>query len=217
MPTDANEPQTANEPTAVKALLLDIGGVLLSKGWGREARAQAAERFGYDHDEVEERHSAVFVPYEEGDLTLDEYLDLVVFYEPRDFSREEYRDFIFAQSTARPADMEMFRRLKEAYGLKIVAVSNEGRELALHRVRTFQLDTLMDFFVFSCFVHHRKPDPAVYCMAYNQTLLTPEQVVYIDDSALLADMARKLGLPAIRHTDPDTTLKELASFGLTLP
>ncbi len=69
----------------ITTLFLDIGGVLLSDGWGHEFRQLAAEKFHLDEAEMEERHRIMFVTYEEGKITLDEYLDRVVFYKHRDF------------------------------------------------------------------------------------------------------------------------------------
>ena len=53
------------EPSPVGALLLDIGGVILTDGWDRHARRRAAERFEYNHDEVEDRHQIAVQTYEE--------------------------------------------------------------------------------------------------------------------------------------------------------
>lgn len=55
--------------------------------------------------------------------------------------------------------------LKVQYGLKIVVVSNEGRELNAHRIRMFKLDGLVDAFLSSCFVHLRKPDADIFRLA----------------------------------------------------
>ena len=62
----------------ITTLFLDIGGVLLSNGWGHDFRRQAAETFHLDMLEMEERHNLVFVTYEEGKITLDEYLNRVL-------------------------------------------------------------------------------------------------------------------------------------------
>lgn len=88
--------------TKITTLFLDIGGVLLSDGWGHDFRRQAAEKFQLDMLEMEERHSLVFVTYEEGKITLEEYLKRVVFYKSRDFSFKEFRDFMFSLTTPDP-------------------------------------------------------------------------------------------------------------------
>src|SRR5512146_2044759 len=113
----------------ITALFVDIGGVLLTNGWDHDARKRAATSFKLDLNEMEERHHLTFDTYEEGKLTLEEYLGRVVFYQKRPFSRAQFRRFMFAQSKPYPRMIEMICRLKARHGLKIAVVSNEGREL----------------------------------------------------------------------------------------
>src|SRR5665213_3469274 len=134
-------------------LFLDIGGVLLSDGWGHEFRQIAAEKFHLDVLELEERHKIMFVTYEEGKITLDEYLKRVVFYKQRDFSHNEFREFMFSLTTPCPDMIAFIKKLKMQHGLKIVAVSNEARELNAYRIDTFKLNEIFDFYVSSCYVH----------------------------------------------------------------
>lgn len=202
--------------TTVTTLFLDIGGVLLTNGWDRKARRRAAETFHLDHEEMDERHHLTFDTYEEGKLTLKEYLNRVVFYEERLFSLEEFKSFMFAQSRPYPDMIEFVRRLKARYGLKVAVVSNEGRELTEHRIQTFGLGTFVDFFISSCFVHFRKPDADMYRIALDISQVAPQQVVYIEDRAMFVDVARKLGILGIVHTDCKSTKEELAKLGLSL-
>ena len=53
---------------------------------------------------------------------------------------------MFSQFKARPQMIELVRNLKARYGLKVVAVSNEGWEMAVHRIEKFSLKTFVDFF-----------------------------------------------------------------------
>jgi len=91
-------------------LFLDIGGVLLSNGWGHEFRQLAAETFNIDENEMEERHAIMFVTYEEGKITLDEYLESVVFYKQRHFTADHFKGFMFSLSTP---DLEMISFIKK--------------------------------------------------------------------------------------------------------
>ena len=86
------------EAAALKVLFFDIGGVLLTNGWGRDSRKLAAEQFGLDYDEMNELHNFIFNVYEIGSIDLDEYLDTVVFNHPRDFTREDFKEFMFSRS-----------------------------------------------------------------------------------------------------------------------
>ena len=60
--------------------------------------------FKLEWAEMEERHQLNFATYEEGKLTLEEYLDRVVFCQKRPFTRAQFRRFMFAQSKPYPRD-----------------------------------------------------------------------------------------------------------------
>lgn len=202
-------------PSQITTLFLDIGGVLLTNGWDHNSRRSAAETFGLDYDEMSERHHLTFDTYEEGKLSLDEYLDRVVFHEVRSFSREEFKKFMYAQSKPYPDMIDLIRGLKTQYGLRVAAVSNEGRELTMYRVEQFGLRTFVDFFVSSCFVHYRKPDADIYRIALDISQAKLEQVIYIDDRGLFVEVAREVGIAGITHESYATTRKSLEGLGFT--
>jgi putative hydrolase of the HAD superfamily len=202
-------------PSKITTLFLDIGGVLLTNGWDRNIRIRAAEKFGLDQDEMNERHHLTFDTYEEGKLSLDEYLHRVVFYQDRSFSPEEFKAFMYAQSQPFPEMISLMQALKSQYGLQVAAVSNEGRELSVYRVQQFKLGTFIDFFVSSCFVHYRKPDADIYRIALDIAQVSPEQVIYIDDRPMFVEVAQSLGIKGIIHKGVQTTRKALEDLGIS--
>ena len=200
----------------ITTLFLDIGGVLLTNGWDNNTRKRAAEQYNLDYEEMNERHHLTFDTYEEGKLSLDEYLNRVVFYQERSFSREEFKAFMYAQSQPFPEMIELMRGLKAQHGLQVAAVSNEGRELTVYRVQQFKLGTFIDFFVSSCFVHYRKPDADIYRIALDIAQVSPQQVAYIDDRPMFVEVAQSLEIQGILHKDYETTQKALEAMGLWL-
>ncbi len=211
---DFPTPGQMKKNAPITCLFLDIGGVLLSDGWTHQARQAAADRFNLDLNEMEDRHHLTFDTYEVGKLTLEEYLHRIVFYRKRRFTRAQFREFMFAQSKPHPEMIQLVRRLKARYRLEIAVVSNEGRELNLHRIRKFKLDAFVDFFISSCFVHFRKPDIDMYRLALDVAQVPVERVVYIEDRPMFVQVAATLGIRGIRHTDYQTTRASLAAFGL---
>ena len=198
----------------ITTLFLDIGGVLLNNGWDHLARRRAAKHFKLNWAEMEQRHSLNFNIYEEDKLTLDEYLGWLLFYQKRPFTRAEFRRFMFAQSKPYPGMIELIRTLKAKYGLKIIVLSNEARELNAHRIRTFKLDEFVDAFVSSCFVHLHKPDAAIFQMALDIAQTPARQIIYIENTPMFVQIAEGLGIHGILHTDYKSTCAKLASFGL---
>jgi len=199
---------------AITCIFLDIGGVLLTNGWDHLARRRAAKHFKLKWSEMEDRHNLNFATYEEGKLTLEEYLWRVVFYQKRPFSRIQFTRFMFAQSKPYLEMIELFARLKVRYGLKIAVVSNEARELNAYRIRKFKLDRLVDAFVSSCFVHIRKPDTDIFRLALDIAQAPARKVVYIDNTPMFVQIAEGLGIRSILHTDFKSTCAKLASLGL---
>ncbi len=198
----------------VTTLFLDIGGVLLTNGWDHHERRRAAANFKLELSEMEDRHHLTVDTYEEGKLSLEEYLDRVVFYRKRPFTRTQFRNFMFAQSKPYPEMIGLIRTLKANFGLKIVVVSNEARELNAHRIHKFNLDGFVDSFISSCFVHIRKPDLDIFRIALDIAGALPDQVLYIEDTPMFVDIAESLGIRGILHTGYNATRAELASLGL---
>ena len=208
----ATEKKDSSSP--ITTLFLDIGGVLLTNGWDRTMRKRAAETFGLDFDEMNDRHHQVFDAYEQGKMSLDEYLRRAVFYQDRSFSQEKFRRFMFEQSQPYQEMIDLIKELKTHYDLKTIAVSNEGRELTIFRVSTFRLAEFIDFFVSSCFVHFRKPDKDIYRIALDGSQASPERVAYIEDRAMFIDVAQDLGIHGIHHKGYESTQKALKLLGL---
>ncbi len=195
-------------------MFLDIGGVLLTDGWDHHARRRAAKHFKLDRDAMEQRHGLNFETHEEDKIAFNEYLDRVVFYEKRPFTRAEFRRFMFAQSNPYPEMIKLIQKLKAKYGLKIVVVSNEARELNAYRIRKFALDEFVDAFISSCFVRLRKPDADIFKLALDIAQTPVRETIYIENTPLFVQIAAGMGIRSILHTDYKSTCAKLASFGL---
>ena len=200
----------------ITTLFLDVGGVLLTNGWDRHARRRAAEKFSLDYEEMNERHHLTFDTYEQGKLSLDQYLERVIFYEKKRFTPEEFRTFMFDQSRPFPEMIDFISSLKKEHNIRTIVVSNEGRELTEYRIRTFRLAQIIDAFVSSSFVHFRKPDEDIYRIALDISQTPVQQIAYIDDRSMFIEVAGNLGIRGIHHQGLAETRMELARLGLSL-
>ncbi len=193
----------------ITTLFLDIGGVLLTNGWGRTSRALAAKQFNIDLPVMEERHHLCFDSYERGKVTMDEYLAMVVFHEPRPFGVDEFKSFVYSQSQALPGNIEYFKSLKEQYNLRVIAVNNEPKEINEYRIQQFQLHQLFDAFVSSCYVGFRKPDKDIFRLAIDIAQANPQQAIYIDDRKMFVEVAAQTGLQALQFSGIDSVKSRL--------
>ncbi len=201
--------------TKITTLFLDIGGVLLTNGWDRAGRKAAAEKFQLDQAEMDDRHHLTFDTYEVGKMSLDNYLQEIVFYKPRSFSMDEFKEFMFSRTQPYQQMIDYIASLKKQYGLKIAVVSNEGRALTEYRIANFGLKKFVDFFIVSCFVHFRKPDLDIYRVALDIAQVAPEEVAYIEDRPMFVEVAKSLGINSIRHTTYESTKAILDQMSLT--
>jgi putative hydrolase of the HAD superfamily len=189
----------------ITTLFLDIGGVLLTNGWTRKSLHLASSRFEFDEEETDERHHLTFDTYEAGKLTLDDYLDRVVFYRKRNFTKEEFKTFMFDQSIPIEGTLEFFKELKSLHNLKVIAVNNEARELNDFRIQKYKLDELFDAFVSSCNVHLRKPDVEIFKMACDIAHTSPPNILYVDDRLMFVEVAATIGIRGYHFTELNAT------------
>jgi len=149
--------------------------------------------------------------YEEGKLTLEEYLGRVVFYQKRPFTRTQFRRFMFAQSKPCPEMIELVAQLKVRHGLKIAVVSNEGRELNAYRIRKFKLDGFVDF-LFLLLRPRPQADADIFRLALDIARRPPGRwsISKTPDVRQVAEV----GDSSILHTDYKSTCAKLASLGL---
>lgn len=196
----------------IRALFWDVGGVLLTNAWDHEERDQAVGRFLLGKTEFEERHTELVPMFEEGKLNLDEYLDRVIFYQPRTFSREEFKQFIFSLSKPKLQSLELARALSAKYFMG--TINNESRELNEYRIRNFGLAEYFDVFVSSCYVSLRKPDERIYKLALDLSQHAPEECCFIDDRLPNIDSATKAGFAAVLMKEPQQLRRDLQSLGV---
>ena len=200
----------------ISTIFFDIGGVLLTDGWGHDSRRAAAEKFGLDWEEYSDRHEKVGHAIETNRMSLEQYLDRAIFYRPREFSREEFRAFIFAQSQPKPESIEIVTQLAGSKNYFLATINNEVLELNLYRLEHFGLRRYFPVFFSSCFLGLRKPDEAIYRLALQVTQEAPANCIFIDDREVNLECPRELGLNTILFRDAAQLRSELTELGLEL-
>ena len=207
--------------TVINQLFFDIGGVLGSNGWDREQRAEAVTRFGLDAEDFQYRHEETVGAFESGQISLDEYLDVTVFWRERDFSRDEFKTFMFSLSTPSPGRLDVVRRLRQNIRgrparVRMATLNNESRELNEHRIRVFGLCELFDVFFSSCWLGVRKPTRQIYEHVLGMTQANPASSVFVDDREQNLAPARALGMRTILYTSADELASALGELGFDL-
>jgi len=200
--------------TDISTVFWDIGGVVLTNGWGTASRQAAAARFGLDWEDYQGRHLQAFPLWEIGQLTLDEYLDQTLFFRQRPFNRQQFRDFMFEQSQEMPESRKVLRACVRSGRYFLAAINNEPRELNEYRIGHFGLREDFRAFFSSCFVGASKPDETIYRTALDVTQSTPERCVFIDDRAANLVTAARLGMGTIHFQNAAQLHDELQQLGI---
>jgi putative hydrolase of the HAD superfamily len=195
-------------------VFFDIGGVLGTNGWDREQRSAAARHFNLDLEELEDRHDESVATLEQGRIGLDEYLRCAVFYRPRSFGLEEFKQYMRVQSAPFPETIELARGLARTGRYRLMTINNESAELNRHRLEHFGLRDIFITFFSSCWVGVLKPALRIYEVSLAMSQAEPEGSVFIDDRERNLEPARTLGMRTIRYIDAAQLRQELASLGV---
>ncbi len=199
----------------VTALFWDVGGVLLNNGWDKSARQKAVDKFDLDRQEFEDRHELIVTAFETGQIGLKEYLEKTVFYRPRAFSEQEFKDFLFSLSQPCSETLGIVERLAQSRKYFLATLNNESLDLNLYRINRFGLRNHFAVFFSSCFLGVKKPDEAVYRLALQMTQRVPEECVFIDDRALNLECARNfVGMRTVHFQNPDRLRRDLGELGV---
>ncbi len=201
----------------VTALFWDVGGVILTNGWDRASRAAAAKNFGLDWEEFQDRHELAFPAFETGKITLDAYLQRTVFYRARSFTRQEFTDFIYAQSTEYPESRAVLSDVAATGKYLQSTINNEPLEINERRIQEFHLRREFKAFFSSCYLGVRKPDEGIYKLALEVTQRAPEESLFIDDRELNLECAKQLGMRTVHFQNAAQLRQDLAANGIAIP
>ena len=193
----------------INALFWDVGGVLLTNAWDRTQRERALDQFRLDQEEFSDRHEMVVSSLERGKIIFDDYLNRTIFYRPRPFAREVFKDYVFSLSQPHHEVLALAEELSRSGKYFMGTINNESRELNLYRIQTFGLREIFSVFVSSCFVGLRKPEEGIYRMALEITQKSAENCCFIDDRALNLEYSRQIGMHTIEMKDIEQLKREL--------
>lgn len=184
----------------IRHVFFDIGGVLGSNGWDREQRDRAVERFKLDPQDFQCRHEEVVSEWEEGRITIDEYLYITVFWAPRNFSREEFIDFMYSQSVPDEGVVSIARALTGHARYTLMTLNNEADELNRYRIEKFGISEIFEAFLSSCWLGVRKPTGKFYERGLGIAQARPASSLFIDDRQQNITTASALGMNVVLFT-----------------
>ena len=198
----------------ISTVFFDIGGVVLSNGWDRDQRRKTAENLGFDYAAFDSRHLQVVDSLERGQLSLHDYLQWTLFYEPRPFGEDDIICAIEDLSVPDVATLDLVRGLRQHSTLGLMTINNEARELNEYRIGRFGLRAVFSAFFSSCYLGLVKPQPEHYRRALDIAQRAPDECLYVDDRPMNVEVASILGMHAILFKDAVQLETDLRSAGI---
>jgi putative hydrolase of the HAD superfamily len=197
------------------AILFDVGGVLLTNGWDHRERAAVIHQFGLDLAAFEARHPEPNDRWERDDITMDAYLDATVFYEPRNFTREDFFAAMCAQSVPLAnGALDVLSDLSASGKYLMGVLNNEARATNDYRFARYGIREQIDVALSSCYLGLRKPHAEVYKRAIDIVGGPAERILFIDDRAENAAGAAAAGMKTIRFESASQLRGQLANYGV---
>jgi putative hydrolase of the HAD superfamily len=201
----------------ITTILWDVGGVLLTNGWDHQGRAAVLSQFGLDRDAFEQRHEEPNDAWEKGLITVEEYLQQTVFYEPRNFTSAKFVAAMKAQSKVlEDSALGVVGALRASETVFLGIVNNEARELNDYRIDQFGLRNYFKVFLSSCYVGLRKPGTEIFQLALDVLQRDADSVAFVDDRPGNVQAASSLGIHGIRYQGAEHLKAEFEKLGIAL-
>jgi putative hydrolase of the HAD superfamily len=201
--------------TQYEVVLFDVGGVLLTNGWDHVERAVVLDQFQLDRAAFEARHPDPYDALERDKITMLDYLNSTVFYEPRSFTAD---DFIAAMKLqSKPISSNALGVLGEVAASDnwlVGLLNNESRLLHEYRMEKYGIEEHLDIQLSSCYLGLRKPDADIYRRALDILGRPADRVIFIDDRKGNADAAATAGMHAIQFLGEEQLRRDLKQIGI---
>ncbi len=198
-----------------EVILFDVGGVLLTNGWDHIERAAVLDQFQLDRAAFEARHPEPYDALERDTITMRDYLDATIFYEPRPFTPDDFIEVMKVQSRPIPSNaLGVLGEVSASDSWLVGLLNNESRLLHEYRMEKYGIEDHLDIQLSSCYLGLRKPDADIYRRAIDILGRPADRVLFIDDRANNTEAARTAGIHAIQFLGEEQLRRDLKQIGI---
>ncbi|WP_263351480.1 HAD-IA family hydrolase [Acidicapsa acidisoli] len=198
-----------------EVVLFDVGGVLLTNGWDHVERATVLDQFQLDRAAFEARHPDPYDALERDTITMQDYLNATIFYEPRPFTPDDFIASMKVQSKPIHSNaLGVLGEIAASDSWLVGLLNNESRLLHEYRMEKFGIEKHLDIQLSSCYLGLRKPDADIYRRALDILGRPADRVLFIDDRKGNADAAAAAGIHAIQFLGEEQLRRDLKQVGI---
>jgi epoxide hydrolase-like predicted phosphatase len=186
---------------AIKAVIFDIGGVLLQSAGPQQPRVWEG-RFGIQDSEVFKfvNRSGLSAAATRGKVTSDELWQKAS--ERFGIDREQIREVEKTYQSNEMLNTELadfLKSLRPRYKTALLSNAWSGAREAVNK--KYALDTLVDIQLFSAEEGTMKPEARFYLLALHRLGVQANETIFLDDKILNVDGASLVGLHSIHYQD----------------
>ena len=200
----------------IRAVISDFGGVLTNPLW--EAFAGWNANVGADPGVLgqalqcaaEERGEHPLYALEKGEMSEQEFTQVVQAHLPGDIRLDGFRDVYFSHLHPNEPMIDFLATLRDR-GLRMAMLTNNVREWEPLWRAKLPVDDIFEVVVDSAFVGMRKPDPHIYELTLERLGdgITGDECVFLDDLDVNCEAARELGMHAVQYHDAEQAIAEI--------
>ncbi len=198
----------------IDTVVFDIGNVLVNFSW-----REKLEKLGFEDGMIERIAKATvdssdWVELDRGVLTTEEIIDLFVENDPEIESeiRRAFADFT-GIVTRREETIPWIRSLKAA-GYKVLVLSNFSKVAVEGCADAMKFLEEVDGGILSYRDKVVKPDEAIYKLLMERYDLVPGKTVFIDDTPVNIETAKRLGWKGIVFKSREQVIEDLTKLGV---
>lgn len=197
----------------MKAVVFDLGGVVLTNDWDVhyiEFLEEFGDYFGMSVLDMNRGWKLNWSEFCVGKTTEEEFW--------KGFLDGAKPDVEAAEKIWRKHQHSlegMLPLIKRLKGRRIAALTNIGREWIEYKRKKFGLDELFEIIVSSGYEGVAKPDPKIYKILLKRLGIPPGECLYVDDRARNLAPAKKLGMKTLLFLGQKDFEEKLVDIGIT--
>lgn len=198
----------------VKAILFDLGGVLVEDVGPKAAKA-ISSKFGVEAAKFLKAFENNQADFRRGKISEDELwiriaADLKV---PKPRKTKLWFEAVMHEYNESDEVFAIAKKLRRA-GYKTVLISNTEEPIARYIDKHHKDES--DLRIYSCFVGMLKPDREIYDLTLNKLGVGAGEAVLVDDKTEILVGTSKLGMKGILFENDEQLLRELRNLGIKI-
>ncbi len=196
----------------IKAVIFDIGGVLLTTILGNMAR-DLAEKHSMDFETIHRKIHGGWNDYKLGKITADQFWQSFIESTGINETADGLKEMSLTYIKRIPGIIDVVKKLKENY--KLGVLSNNVEEW-MEKIRgMIDLKGLFDVVISSHKVGMAKPHKDFFMLCLEKLgNLKPEECLFVDDRDKNIEAAKEIGFNAIKFENPEQLKKGLQAMGV---